>query len=324
MGQSARRRRRKAWSLKEVDDLVDKLALPWREPVGHRLPDEPSEHTGVDFRGAERAEVIDESAKLAGLQQHRVVLDVVDGCHSWHGVPAICGRKTRRILSFEPGSAASRKGWFVSLRATAGCSAGSWICAQTSYRIGTWPASMSTPSLGRASSRMRSGTSFCTHGRCRTPLSPIAVAGGEGRFFWDDNGKRYLDFDTQLVNIGLGDEHRDRAAIEEQAATLYDRAHGHRVRARLGRGSRRNPGDLNKAFFTHGGAEANENAIKVAGWYTGRNKIIARYRATTAGRQVDHPHRRPAALVWGPESRASAGCSTPTDYRCNFCGDKPT
>jgi taurine---2-oxoglutarate transaminase len=114
-------------------------------------------------------------------------------------------------------------------------------------------------------------------------LNPIPVAGGEGRYFWDYDGKRYLDFASQLVNVSIGHQHPKLvAAIKEQAEKLCTigppmatepRSTLARLLAEV------TPGDLELSFFTNGGAEANENAVKLARWYTGRHKIIARYRS---------------------------------------------
>ncbi len=114
-------------------------------------------------------------------------------------------------------------------------------------------------------------------------LDPIPVAGGDGRYFWDFDGKRYLDFASQLVNVSIGHQHpRVVAAIKEQAEKLCTigppmatepRSTLARMLAEI------TPGDLQMSFFTNGGAEANENAIKLARWYTGRHKVIARYRS---------------------------------------------
>jgi taurine---2-oxoglutarate transaminase len=114
-------------------------------------------------------------------------------------------------------------------------------------------------------------------------LNPIPVAGAEGRYFWDYDGKRYLDFASQLVNVSIGHQHpRIVAAIKEQAEKLCTigppmatepRSTLARLLAEV------TPGDLAMSFFTNGGAEANENAIKLARMYTGRDKIIARYRS---------------------------------------------
>ena len=117
----------------------------------------------------------------------------------------------------------------------------------------------------------------------QSALAPLAVAGAEGRYFWDYDGKRYLDFASQLVNLNLGHQHpKVVAAIREQAETLCTIAPqmANDKRSELARLiAEAMPGDLNRTFFTNGGAEANENAIKVARWVTGRHKVIARYRS---------------------------------------------
>ena len=114
-------------------------------------------------------------------------------------------------------------------------------------------------------------------------IQPIAVAGAEGRHFWDYDGKRYLDFASQLVNVNIGHQHpKIIAAIKEQADRLctIGPPMASESRSRLGRLLEEvTPGDLSMSFFTNAGAEANENAIKLARLYTGRNKIIARYRS---------------------------------------------
>src|ERR687886_389727 len=121
-------------------------------------------------------------------------------------------------------------------------------------------------------------------------VQPIPVAGGEGCWFWDYEGKRYLDFASQLVNVSIGHQHpKVIAAIREQADELctIGPPMATESRSRLGRLlAEVTPGDLTMSFFTNGGAEANENAIKLARWYTGRHKIVARYRSyhgATAG-----------------------------------------
>ena len=149
-------------------------------------------------------------------------------------------------------------------------------------------------------------------------INPIAVAGAEGRYFWDYDGKRYLDFASQLVNVSIGYGHpKVVAAIKEQAEQLatIGPPMATESRSRLGKLlAEVTPGDLSMSFFTNGGAEANENAIKLARWYTGRHKIIARYRSyhgATAG--GDHADRRPAPLARRARaSRASCACSTRT------------
>jgi taurine---2-oxoglutarate transaminase len=121
-------------------------------------------------------------------------------------------------------------------------------------------------------------------------VDPIPVDHAEGIYFWTPEGKRYIDFNSQLmcVNIGHGDERVVRA-IQAQAAVLpyANPFMATEVRARLGaKLAEITPGDIDCFFFTNAGAEANENAIKIARWYTGRQKILARYRSyhgATAG-----------------------------------------
>jgi taurine--2-oxoglutarate transaminase len=114
-------------------------------------------------------------------------------------------------------------------------------------------------------------------------LDPVVVAGGEGATFWDESGRRYLDFASQLVNLNLGHQHpRVVAAIQEQAAKLCTVAptFGNAARgeaARLIAGVA--PGELSHVFFTNGGTEANEHAVRMARGTTGRHKILAAYRS---------------------------------------------
>ena len=117
----------------------------------------------------------------------------------------------------------------------------------------------------------------------QSKVDPIPVARARGIYFWTPEGKRFLDFNSQLmcVNIGHGDERVVRA-IQDQAAELAyaNPFMATEPRARLGRKlAELCPGDIDVFFFTNGGAEANENAIKLARWATGRQKILARYRS---------------------------------------------
>jgi taurine--2-oxoglutarate transaminase len=121
----------------------------------------------------------------------------------------------------------------------------------------------------------------------QSKVDPIPVARAKGIYFWTPEGKRFIDFNSQLmcVNIGHGDE-RVIKAIQEQAATLAyaNPFMATEARARLGaKLAEITPGDLDAFFFTNGGAEANENAIKIARWYTGRHKILAFYRSYHGG-----------------------------------------
>jgi taurine---2-oxoglutarate transaminase len=119
---------------------------------------------------------------------------------------------------------------------------------------------------------------------------PIPVAGAKGSYFWTPEGTRYLDFNSQLMCTNMGHaEPRMVRAIQEQAATLayVNPFMATEPRARLGaKLAEITPGDIDVFFFTNGGAEANENAIKLARMATGRHKILARYRSyhgATAG-----------------------------------------
>ena len=119
--------------------------------------------------------------------------------------------------------------------------------------------------------------------QAQSKASPIAVDRAEGVYFWDVDGTRYLDFNSQLmgVNIGHGDK-RVAEAIARQAEKLpyISPFMAYETRARLGEKlATLWPGDLEKTFFTLGGAEANENAIRIAKVFTGRQKILARYRS---------------------------------------------
>ena len=124
----------------------------------------------------------------------------------------------------------------------------------------------------------------------QSKVDPIPVAKAKGIYFWTPEGKRFIDFNSQLmsVNIGHGDERVIRA-ISEQAATLCyaNPFMATEPRARLGaKLAEITPGDIDTFFFTNGGAEANENAIKISRFFTGRHKIMARYRSyhgATAG-----------------------------------------
>ena len=121
-------------------------------------------------------------------------------------------------------------------------------------------------------------------------VNPIPMVRGEGIYFWDADGKRYVDMNSQLmcVNIGHGDK-RVIEAIKRQADELVYAGPGMAtpIRARFGKMlAQYTPGDLDHFFFTLGGAEANENAIRMARMVTGRQKIMARYRSyhgATAG-----------------------------------------
>src|SRR5437762_5103032 len=156
----------------------------------------------------------------------------------------------------------------------------------------------------------------------QSQLAPLPVAGAEGRYFWDFDGNRYLDFASQLVNVSIGHQHpKVVAAIKEQADKLCTigppmatepRSTLARMLAEI------TPGDLEMSFFTNGGAEANENAIKLARWYSGRHKVIARYRSNhgaTGGAitLTGDPRRWPAE----PGIPGVVRMLDPYTYRCS-------
>ena len=134
-------------------------------------------------------------------------------------------------------------------------------------------------------------------------VNPLPVARAKGIYFWTPEGKRFIDFNSQLmsVNIGHGDE-RVIEAITRQLSTLpyANPFMATEPRARLGEKlAQITPGDIDTFFFTNGGAEAVENAIKIARFFSGRHKIMARYRSyhgATAGSisLTGDPRRWPA------------------------------
>ncbi len=118
-------------------------------------------------------------------------------------------------------------------------------------------------------------------------IDPLAVAGAEGSYFWDYEGNRFLDFTSGLVFTNIGYQHpKVVAAIQEQAATMTTFAPAFAVEARSEAArliAERTPGDLDKIFFTNGGAEAVENAIRMARLHTGRHKVMSAYRSYHGG-----------------------------------------
>ena len=114
-------------------------------------------------------------------------------------------------------------------------------------------------------------------------LNPMVIAGGSGCKLWDYDGKEYLDFSSQLVNTNIGHQHpKVIAAIQQQAAELVTIAPATANRVRGEAAKRivaRAPANFNKVFFTNAGADANENAMRMARLFTGRDKILSGYRS---------------------------------------------
>ena len=118
-------------------------------------------------------------------------------------------------------------------------------------------------------------------------LNPMTITAAEGSYFWDGDGNRLLDFSSQLVNTNIGHQHpKVVAAIQEQAAKLCTIApqHANAARSEAARLiTELTPGNLNHVFFTNGGADANEHAIRMARLHTGKHKVLARYRSYHGG-----------------------------------------
>lgn len=114
-------------------------------------------------------------------------------------------------------------------------------------------------------------------------LNPMVITKAEGIYLWDSDGKRYMDMSSELVNSNVGHGNKEIvAAIKEQADKFcfLSPAFALEPRAKLAKMViDRMPDNMGKVFFTNGGADANENAIKMARLYTGRYKIMSRYRS---------------------------------------------
>jgi taurine--2-oxoglutarate transaminase len=163
-------------------------------------------------------------------------------------------------------------------------------------------------------------------------LTPLVVAGAEGSWFWDDKGNRYLDFASQLVNVNIGHQHPKLVqAIKDQADKLCTIApfHANDARSEAARLiAELAPGDLDMVFFTNGGAEATENAVRMARLHTGRPRVMATYRsyhgATNGAITLTGEPRRwpsepgmPGVIhFWGPYSYRSAFHSTGDEQEC--------
>ena len=163
----------------------------------------------------------------------------------------------------------------------------------------------------------------------QSAVNPIPMVRAEGIYFWDADGKRYIDFSSQLMNLNIGHQHpKVVRAIQEQAAKL---CYAHPGMATEPRGlagkkiAEITPGSLKKTFFCLGGAEANENAIKMARMFTGRHKIMARYRsyhgATHGAIALTGDYRR---LPVEPAMPGVVHFLDPFCYRCPFGWNRET
>jgi taurine--2-oxoglutarate transaminase len=151
-------------------------------------------------------------------------------------------------------------------------------------------------------------------------LAPLSFVGGSGSVVWDADGKRYLDFSSQLVNLNIGHQHpKVIAGIKAQAETHANLARGEAAKRILDRAG----DEFAKVFFTNGGADANENAIRLARLVTGRDKVLSTYRsyhgntgaaiaATGDWRRVPNEYARSHVHFFGPFA-----------YRSEFWSDSP-
>ena len=121
-------------------------------------------------------------------------------------------------------------------------------------------------------------------------LDPIVLTRAQGSYVWDRDDNRLLDFSSQLVFTNLGHQHpRVVAAIQEQAAKMCTAAPAYAVGPRSEAArliASHTPGDLDRVFFTNGGADANEHAVRMARLHTGRHKVLSTYRSYHGGTQL--------------------------------------
>jgi len=157
----------------------------------------------------------------------------------------------------------------------------------------------------------------------QSALDPIVIAKTKGVEMWDENGKRYIDMTSQHMNQNIGHQHpKVVQAIKEQAEKVCFVAPGvaYETRSFLGKAlAEVTPGDLKRFFFTLGGADANENAVKIARMYTKKWKIITRYRsyhgATYGAIALTGDPRRPPVE---PAMPGVVRVFDPYCYRCSF------
>src|SRR5499426_1386252 len=163
-------------------------------------------------------------------------------------------------------------------------------------------------------------------------IQPTVIVGARGAWMWDDKGNRWLDFASQLVNVHIGHQHPKLvAAIQEQAGRLCTiapsfandmRSEAARLITELA------PGDLDMVFFTNGGTEAIENAVRLARGHTGRLKVLSAYRSyhgATGGsisltgdprRWGNEPGSPGMVKFWGPYPYRSAFHATTPAEEC--------
>lgn len=163
-------------------------------------------------------------------------------------------------------------------------------------------------------------------------IDPPGIVSALGSRFTDHTGREYLDFASQLVNVNLGHQHPDLvAAIAEAAGRMTTMAPGFAVETRSQAAAMiadKAPGDLDSVFFTNGGADANEHAIRMARIHTGRHKVLAAYRSYHGGtaatmaltgeprRWGSEPSFTGVVHFWGPYAYRSSFHSDGEEQEC--------
>ncbi|OJX95722.1 MAG: aspartate aminotransferase family protein [Micrococcales bacterium 73-15] len=186
------------------------------------------------------------------------------------------------------------------------------------------------PALGEETYRLDRAHVFHSWS-AQAGLDPLVIAGGSGSTLWDYDGRRYLDLSSQLVNTNIGHQHPVVvAAIKEQADTLttINPATANLARGRAAEAVLRHVrGPFSKVFFTNGGADAIENAIRMARLHTGRAKVISRYRsyhgntgvainATGDWRRLHNEYATGHVHVFGPYLYRSEFWATSPEQEC--------
>ncbi|WP_291049958.1 aspartate aminotransferase family protein [Herbiconiux sp.] len=163
-------------------------------------------------------------------------------------------------------------------------------------------------------------------------LKPMVIAGGAGSTVWDFEGNEYLDFSSQLVNTNIGHQHPavvDAIKAQADLLTTVAPAHANLTRGKAAQRILEKAGSsFSKVFFTNGGADANENAIRMARLYTGRDKVLSQYRsyhgntgaavvATGDWRRVPNEYARGHAHFFGPFAYRSEFWSSSVEEECS-------
>jgi taurine--2-oxoglutarate transaminase len=184
--------------------------------------------------------------------------------------------------------------------------------APTTFRVPTDQATV------RANDRQHVFHSWSAQGA----ITPLPIARAQGSRFWDYDGKDYLDFSSGLVHANIGYGHPKLvAAVQEQAGRMATIAPGYAVDVRSEAArliASKAPDGLEMVFFTNGGAEATENAIRMARLHTGRHKVFAAYRSyhgATAGALTMTGDPRRMGVSRGCRGSSTSGGLTPTAAR---------